>query len=461
MDIIKRYNQYESKSGSYFPAMFCIYLSDKIKSIDVILKNESISDGCFNSDRLIFYHEYLHFLQDITCGYSISNLYHILNSIRFLSREVSEKKAIDDFQMMVPFKIKDKSYQECSILQNICFNGCIYDSLPRGTVVTKVDDNYEEKWIRDSKITIPRYEVCLSSGHKVNFGAQALLEGMAHVLQRKASIEKPYFFAIPYDLPKAVFQYYLPPSCAGNEAMLLDLCEFALDTQHPAQTFVESLRIIKEYFSEFKDCDNLYKKLGERWFFKDVKNNKNTEVKEKPQEMSAGDWCNYLNKEITDMVTGTYVDPHYKKFGTWLLRALKEGVEWRKEKPIFSKIYNGTFTHSNITRNFLRYMIGNRKLLPPVYNDSDGKFASRDDDAEDANHFAHAIGALWGIVFYVKTECPCIKTCNGSAVESGTASLVNESCKKSPWDAIKEGRKCPLGIVGRAFNLDGMTFEKV
>lgn len=405
--------------------------------------------------NIFFFHEYLHYLQDILTSYGLADISKVLNCIKFVYHHVKAKEAAKDFILCRPVDF-DKATQ----INNELFGHYLqYQEnkieLDDAVFVNGIETNdYIVPGYMSDKYSVKEYKIMLSNGSNYMLGAHAINECICHLLEKRV-YDLTCKISIPYDLPYLVWNYYFNynQNMKDNISALLDLMEFSLQFFNPAEIFIETLdRMTGKKEPVINYNKHFYEQLTNSW-----KSSKN--------ENSIDIYKSTLNSVIVD-INGTLVSELYLSYRLWLLEVLGKAGEYKTQnEPIFSPLYNRlnkSNAKSFLTRAFETFGI------PPVYND-DGVIYIKD-IMEEKNGICRYLPyvsffASQGIISVYEclrhSECGCnadlkevCQHINDSTKH--TVYEIDEKCDTSPWEKDDIIKMCPFMAVWKTFGLTNM-----
>lgn len=231
--------------GFYQPAFFHIHLDteESILGVTPINMSSTLSS--------VFFHEYIHFLQDITTVYGLQNIYSISEYIKYCACIVAPQ---GNFQ--VPVVLKDNAYNVRAnhIIRTLAFG----DS---GTSDTLHINSYSIEKIKDDDLIqnkIPYFPTVKIEAEEgiFSFGARELMESSAYILQRKCT-NSPQSPEFPYCAAEKLAAY-ICPEIFNDDMFVLALCDACLVTSQPGAVFVKVAEHIKQHQSEFPSPESVY-----------------------------------------------------------------------------------------------------------------------------------------------------------------------------------------------------------
>lgn len=230
--------------GSYIPTFFEMHVATRDDDMTI----NKMSDG----DATVLFHEYIHFLQDITTFYGLNNLY--VQSEYFHS-VVNRIKGNQQFH--VPFMIEDNN--DNVLLNQIVCKLTVGDYVEQEHYHVYSIDEMEEELIPNPFLKkIKSIVLNFDDDSLRSFGAIAIMESMAYILERLCSpnsyVSSPDY---PYRAAELVAQYY--DAAFGNDLLkVLALCDMSLQNSNPGLCFVNIMKEINDGKLQFDTPESIY-----------------------------------------------------------------------------------------------------------------------------------------------------------------------------------------------------------
>ena len=436
----------------YIPSFFRIKLGVLANFHDV----SNIPVGSFS----VFFHEYVHYLQDVTSLYGLMNLSVTTYFVRSIAAKVSrmEKVFFD-----VPQELEDNrgDFGFSNLLLRKFYAGSSINPKHQKVGIVSYEvlpEKVQGKTVEYVKIVYRDLES--NQVYDCRFGGNILTEGMAYMTERLCY--QTVFSNNGFNYPDASDYPYLMnwllaekiyPELAKYPELIVGVADISLLTFCPGLTFVKLLdylkgidfakRIqIKEADDVFNVCDELYEFVFEFVNFSidrfsQIQSYVYDEIKEyfKMQIASElNDWVCVVWRKAKEL---RKIAPHYIMD---VILANKGDV---RNNPIFSAIYLGLGTPLVINAD------NEGSIVPPQgFNPSESFMP----------------GFYWAIdeirrIFGGDTnskECLMKDYCKWSSTQDGSHITVNESCDFAPWKRAQEDTDfCPVAAIWRHWNLTG------
>lgn len=231
--------------GYYVPAFFEMHVDTN--SPDLTLSQLK------NTDATVLFHEYIHFLQDISSCYGLGNLYCYSEAFKEVSSIVNLS---NNKELTVPVAYDNGHNVE---LNNLIQTETIgsRDEIDRFEISDI--DIFDIDMIEGSELEqIKGVLVTCEDGNVFQFGALAIMESMAYILERLCSpsgyVSSPEF---PYSSAEKVAAYY-SNTFAENLLLVLALCDMSLQSSNPGMVFYNFMVGIHKGDLSFSTPEEIY-----------------------------------------------------------------------------------------------------------------------------------------------------------------------------------------------------------
>ena len=253
----------------YIPSFFRIKLGVFANFMDV----PNIPYGSF----AVFFHEYVHYLQDVTTLYGLMNLSVTTYFVRSVAHKVV---GMSEGEFDVPQEIEDDDRDFG--FRNLCLRKYYVGSSinPKHQIVEVLNYEVLTDTIKGQPLDYVKVEyidVTTGKNHSCIFGGNILTEGMAYMTERRCyqsvfadnGCEYPDTPDYPYMMNLKLAQI-IYPELAQYLVMIIGVADIALLTYNPGLTFVRLLEYLrgidfakrlngKGYIDKEEDCDELYR----------------------------------------------------------------------------------------------------------------------------------------------------------------------------------------------------------
>ena len=432
--------------GSYLPGFFRMKLEFPFNESRLALNNLS------KRNQASFFHEYIHFLQDISSFWCLNNAY-VYSEYIHLACNVAYSQP--DGELHLPIKVV---FDETNVAANQWIvKNTIGDYEEIDNLFIK---NYRFKEVKcpfTSSYAKKVKEVILQiqGGRKIHFGARAIMEGMAYMIEKriapggKAPKEYPYL-AAEY-LAKIIY-----PEFAESDLRLIALCDMSLQFTQPGKVFVETLERYKRsavipttegIYSQFyvtpMEDKGRARYLGDSYFefATMVAERLKLYLNCSPYAMPIG--LNGRQLKVQPLISKGYYNFH---------RAIDNlvgfGINIRILKPhFFLYLAKGGETSENA---WLRYAMHTTGF--PLIEDVNHEYFKIPSSVidEDAMEFFFAIEQISKTFEEGMSICEMIEICSSS---KGVDPPVDDRCFMEPWKRVNDLKLCPYAFLWRHWNL--------
>lgn len=205
-------------------------------------------------DRVVLFHEYIHFLQDISTYYGLNAIYahgEYIHSV--VTRIYQAQKS----SFTVPFEITDNN-------DNVLLNRQLAnltqgdDTSISKLTITQIEESEDEINIPNKYIErIPNIIIHTTDSMMI-FGAIAIMENMAYIFERLC---EPTCYKnspdYPYRAAELVADFYVP-DFSNDPLMVLALCDMCLQSSNPGACFVRVMKGIQCGELRFSKPEDIY-----------------------------------------------------------------------------------------------------------------------------------------------------------------------------------------------------------
>jgi len=383
-----------------------------------------------------FFHEYLHFLQDITTTYGLANGCIIADRMVFIINTIL-KNGITNFSIPVDIS------QEEIFKQNFGLRKIYRGKNPRVSelIIKRIGKehtnlNLPAPYNRPVEKIVIQYEDKMTNSIKeFDFGGLCITESMAHIAQKTIN---PLTVSSHRDVPYRVaikVATHMYPEIGKNELFVFSLCDACLMYYHPAKIFCDVLEMMKnEKFipaNEKEIYDFVFEKII-------VEGKTLLELFKSIKEHSINRFSSYLT-------TSTFT--HEK---SWIQTVLNEAFDLRFNSPDFLiKILK---KRSADTPEFNQVF---KKVGTPLMMNMDGLAWFNPPEKLKGNQeiSIDRYAALFEILLLFegqKRNCDLINYCKNAFNED----ITDNFCIKSPWERCNQDYLCGYAIFWKTWGLE-------
>lgn len=428
--------------GGYNPSFFEMEVNCSTNNFDL----NKMSD----KDLTVLFHEYVHFLQDITTYCGLNNFY--VNNEYLCSVLNRIYKQAKSSSFTVPYTISDN--RDNVLLNKQCRDVIVGDSdLPEEIVISSISDvkidDFElmpNPLLKSIKGVTLYLKNDKGEDEFYSFGEIAIAENMAYIMERLCSpndyITSPDF---PYTVAEKVSDFYVP-GFSNNLEMVLALCDMCLMTSNPGQVYVEVMQGIQRKNLKFKKPEEIY----DHFYSLKSKSVYKEEVSfidgyKRILEFAITKMKGYL-KDIPQ-ITNDYYE--------WIDTVNKFSVDCRENYKYF---FLGMARDGNLKTNQSFINIINRIGSPIITNNQKKYFkiphSNSSQPRTDVEYFK-AIGQIVKLFETGEMSCNLHEWCKNSP-----SNPTNCHCLNDPWNKCSENNLCFYAMFWKHWNLSGYTPTK-
>lgn len=425
----------KANRGEYIPAFFEMYLK-----IDGEIDLNKLSEKDFS----LFFHEYIHFLQDITTTYGLTRCYTYGEYIQSVVNDIYIK---GQRTFMVPY-IYDNNKENIRLneqIQNITL-GEWYTSIETLSNVKIFTDNFElEFGIEEQLPSIATICIQANEDDIISFGASAIKESIAYIMERYGCKEYEKSDDFPYSSAEKVACAIFPDF--GNRALnVLALADCSLMFSNPGEVFVKMLH-------QFKDKN--YNPAKPQDIYSQLKNaTVNTGVK-------IFDFFDNVANEARKKLKSYYVGPEhpelYAAYQDWVDTIINTALKIRKQTPSYLL---DLIAESPVSTSTLFAEIINDLGTPMMKNKQKDYYAIKPKGKSGWSvEVLKSVHQIYEILHNGNFQCSlypwCLRTHQERPEEKLNPTL--EICLHAPWIRASDKELCPLGLLWKNWGLSPYT----
>ena len=272
-----------------------------------------------------------------------------------------------------------------------------------------------------------------------SFGAIAIMESMAYILERLCSpnayTTSPDY---PYRAAELVAQYY-DANFGNNLLKVLALCDMSLQNYNPGLCFVNIMKEVKDGKLQFVTPESIYD-----YFY-------NQRVKSVYGRVTS--WQDSYNKLLdqVDTCLQDYIKgiDSLKTYHEWINHLVDFSRDWRNNDRYFLlKMARKNDLKKNDCWGYAVARIGS----PLMVNANNHYFKLPYDgmlEGESVEMYA-ALKEIYKLFLEGNKPCGLLTWCNDSL-----ESTPNELCNTAPWKKVGETKLCPYAFFWRHWGLTG------
>lgn len=424
--------------GGYSPAFFEMQVMCSSNNFDL--------NTMSNVDLTICFHEYIHFLQDITTIYGLNNIYVYSEYLSGVLNRLYKQNKPSAFD--VPYQINDNS--DNVLLNRQIGKVTLGDSdVPSSVQTANIFDIMIDDYTllpNPNLSNIKQVTLCLKTQNGedefYSFGALAIMENMAYLMERLSSpndyINSPDY---PYTVAEKVSDFYVN-GFSKNSEMILALCDMCLMASNPGWIYVKVMQGIKNGDVHFNRPEDIY----DHFYSQTVQSVYNVErpfIKSFEQILTTTKAK--MKAYIKDIPTIT------EDFYSWIDKLYSFAVDCRnKNKYYFLEMARA----GELKRNQIFINTINQIGSPLMTRDNKSFYKiphDRNSQRTDVEYFK-AIGQIASLFETGKKSCSLYEWCNNNPLNP-----TNMYCKNNPWKKCAENNMCFYALLWKHWNLIGYT----
>lgn len=425
----------KTNRGEYTPAFFEMYL--KIEG-DIDLNKLS------EKDFSLFFHEYIHFLQDITTTYGLTTCYSYGEYIQSVVNDIYTK---GQQSVKVPYIYPDNK-------DNIKLNEQLLNlTLGDWDSSIKVLDNvkffYEEFELEFGKEqNLPKITtVCLQANEDdyISFGAYAIKESIAYIMERFCCTEYEKSDDYPYSSAEKV-AIAIYPEFGARTLNVLALADCSLMFSNPGHVFVEMINKFKDKQYNPTKAQDIYHQL------KNAKVNNGVYI---------FDFFEHIANEAKSKLKSYFKTPDHTElheaYQEWVSIIIDQAIKIRKRQPSYLL---DLITDSPASTSKLFSDIVNNLGTPMIKNKQKEYFTIKPMGKNGWSvEVLKSVHQIYRILHDANFQCSLYPWCLKSFELHPEENLnpTPEKCLVKPWERASENELCPLGLLWKNWNLLNYT----
>lgn len=419
--------------GSYSPAFFKMTVN-----VDGDIDLNLMSPKEFS----VFFHEYIHFIQDFTTAAGCRRIYVYGE---YLRQSVTQTTNGANNTFQVPIIIQD-------YVNNVMPNMKLMDNLDgdRGDVEIKSinDVMLFPESIDDKDGGMVEYQMLtldINQGDYLSVGTYAIKESMAYLVEKLCCSDYLRSPDFPYNIVRIISDFLLGDG-ALSDIVLLALCDISLLTSNPGLTFYRLLQSIKNGYIKAEEPEKLYD-----YFY-----NCSSKVYNTGQQVfSIADYL--INAKFAlETLKMYYAVEKLQDLNQWIDDAFSLGACFRIHRPyFFLEMARGKKDKDNEILQFFARNIG-----APLMENKQGKmYKLKMSGAEPPTEYLYILEQIYHLFKFGTKACKLEKWC---AQNPGTPKAnYDERCKCAPWSRCHDKNLCPYALFWHHRNLSNFTPEFV
>ena len=431
--------EYKAFGRNYYSAAF---FRMKVDVPSPLIPIDDIPDASF----ALYFHEYIHFIQDISTIYGLMNINNLVYYIHDIASRIS-KQGATYFDIPVPLPNDKTDFGYVNHLLMPFYKGTAISPMRARITITGFSEVMTQ-WGPESGQIIPCIMVTAtdkmqdSTPFEFRLGGNHITEGMAYLCEQHVYYDLLKGQDIEFkanEYPYHVVQKlaaFVYPEIAEERQLLIAACDAALMTYNPGVSFMQVLFHLKQlkFAENGYDISSLYRTTA-------------TLLKGSHPDIQI------MSDMARDLIKKNFKVEYFEGNNEWIDLVFERITALRTQNP--------SFIHAILVPGDLKKNIDFRVLLayigsPMVVNGfNEGTFSIPAGFDTSRLH----LGLFWAInqilrVFTNSKPIPCeLKAhCKESEVFDPLI-VVDERCDKNPWSRCKDANLCPFGAMWKHWGL--------
>lgn len=422
----------KTNRGEYIPAFFEMYLK-----IDGEIDLNKLSEKDFS----LFFHEYIHFLQDITTTYGLTTCYAYGEYVQSVVNDIYAKgKAAFE----VPYiyddnkdNIRLNEQVQCVTLGDWNTNIKTLDN------VKVFSDDFELEFGKEQNLpSIPTVCIQANENDFISFGASAIKESIAYIMERCCCKEYEKSDDFPYSSAEKVASAIFPEF--GQKTLnVLALADCSLMFSNPGHVFIQMLYQFRDKQYNPVKAQDIYSQL-------------------KKAKVSTGikifDFFEDIANEARKKLKSYYMVPNHpelhKAYHEWVDTVIDTALRIRKQTPSYLL---DIITESPVSSSKLFMEIVNDLGTPMMKNKQKDYYTIKPKGKNGWSvEVMKSVHQIYRILHDGNFQCSLYPWYLQSfhAHPEEKLNPTADKCLYTPWVRASEKELCPLGLLWKNWNLE-------
>jgi hypothetical protein len=382
----------------------------------------------------VFIHEYVHFIQDISTLYGLTNFTVSLNDIASRAQSVYSNSKETIIKRPVPFENNSNSKLNRLLLSHYFGNRI---EIP----IIQADSDWKICSVKEIKNQLhPELETIKIEveNYIFNLGSFHIMEGMAYEVQK---FLYPATFKSP-DIPYLVISNILKnlDHLDIDSLDLIAICDASLLSFHPAEAF----------FAIYQNLQNFIEKPEHSWYYELVENGMTNAIDVQNNNVTNRLFSNKVS-EFIELIERIIPYPNLVEQKEWLYSKLRKFQNLRQENKTFIiEILNS----QNPKHKFHEFI---KETGSPVIFNLLGEGYTIEEDIlkQDASVYWTAITEIRNILSTTENGCKLINYCKKNLLEGPP----DEKCVNSPWNRVNLETHCYFAKFWKSWMLSQYKWD--
>lgn len=383
-------------------------------------------------DFAVFFHEYVHFLQDITSFYGYMGIYA---HGEYMRRAINDLYAMPQ-QVEMPLTLEEKGDYVQLNKDISTFSLGDKDDLVFVEINNADRDIFIKQFPLTDSFNLPELHVKAATNRgqeEIVVGAYAIRENMAYLLERKCTTKYRTSFDFPYQIVEIIANTMCPNVL--SELDLIALCDISLQCSVPGHGLYSILKAIADGNLVVKKPEEIYD-----FFF-----SKRTNFIGVNQSTSQA-LITAAAMAMDHLLSYVKIDLLNAEYQQWILYTLTAGVELRVLRPyFFLEMARGMRDKNNRMLQYIAKNIGS----PQMVNSKGLRFQLATDRPICRFEYLEAVKEIENLFENGERKCGMKSWC----ALSPDGAPIDERCDKEPWKRCNDVQLCPYGLLWRHWKL--------
>lgn len=407
----------EEELGSYLSAFFRM----KVK-VDGDIDLNKMSPKDFS----VFFHEYIHFIQDFTTSAGCRRIYVYGEFIRQCVKQITAGKPVFDVPIQIP-------ELENNVLPNIdLLDKLEGDSSEMSVVVIKEIDTLVEEVVTKDKQTLSFESVVVTTvgDMPISIGICAIKESMAYLVEKLCTTEHIKSPDFPYNIARLIADFVLGKDSL-SDIDLLALCDVSLLTSNPGLSFYRFIKMIKDKVLIVNKPEDIY-----HYFY----NSKSIIYDTGQVVLSIIDYIQSACLALSALKQ-YYSLERLQDLTDWLDKVFTIGVYFRMERPYFMlEMARGAKDKYNGVLQFFAKEVGS----PLMENNQGQMFKLKLPTAEPPTEYLYVLKQVYSLFKKGEKGCMLKEWCKNNPGKP--EANADERCSYAPWSRCRDKNLCPYAL---------------
>lgn len=381
----------------------------------------------------VYLHEYIHFIQDLTTIYGLTNICTTVDYLRFVNNYLIKQPKGSFVTPILPIP-NDPGNVHTNLEFSEIYLGSGDDDEVVLTGYKKLIKTFSTV---SGERSVPYIQVNYRANARIisnfEFGALCILESMAYIVESECYINCEQSPDLPYKSAEKLVELIFP-EFASDRLNILALCDASLKTFNPGAFFHDILINIRDNNIKIARPEDVYMVCNVTQInFYGINN--------------FDDLMEKMRGEAITQITGYFNDDHFQAIKHWLEKMINSACEFRNANPTFPLeiARQGKFSTNKALADFFS------KVGTPLVTNDISETTLFDPHIGEVTPNYSTIWAIDQIHLVLRGEqrhCELIDFCNQSDVRT------DNRCTDEPWERHLEVT-CGFGQMWRHWGLTG------